>query len=85
MPLDPANAIRLSLLVGAAATTLAVVPAIAVGYALSRWRFPGKFLVSTLVMAPLVLPPVVTGLLLLWTFGRSSPLGQLFVPFCPPW
>ena len=78
MPLDPANAIRLSMLVGAAATTLAVVPAIAVGYALSRWRFPGKFLVSTLVMAPLVLPPVVTGLLLLWTFGRSSPLGQLF-------
>ena len=33
-------------------------------------------MVSTLVMAPLVLPPVVTGLLLLWTFGRSSPVGQ---------
>ncbi len=76
MSLDPANAIRLSLLVGAAATSLALVPAITVGYALSRWRFPGKFMVSTLVMAPLVLPPVVTGLLLLWTFGRSSPVGQ---------
>ncbi len=75
--MDPANAIRLSLLVGAASTSLALVPAITVGYALSRWRFPGKFVVSTLVMTPLVLPPVVTGLILLWAFGRSSPVGQL--------
>ena len=43
------------------------------------WRessFPGKALLETFVSLPLVLPPVATGLLLLWLFGRRSPVGQ---------
>ena len=43
---------------------------------LARLTFPGKALVETIVSLPLVLPPVATGLLLLWLFGRRSPLGQ---------
>ena len=37
---------------------------------------PGKTLLETIVSLPLVLPPVATGLLLLWLFGRRSPVGQ---------
>ncbi len=51
-------------------------PAIAAGWLLARRRFPGKTLVETLVSLPLVLPPVATGLLLLWLFGRRSPVGR---------
>lgn len=47
---------------------------------LARWlawgRFPGKSLVEALVMLPLVLPPVVTGYLLLLALGRGRPLGR---------
>jgi len=43
-----------------------------VAYALARWRFPGKILLDALVHMPLVLPPVVTGYLLLLTFGRKG-------------
>ncbi len=46
-----------------------------VAYALARWRFPGKFLVDGLVHLPLVLPPVVTGYILLLLFGRRGPIG----------
>ena len=44
-------------------------------YALARWRFPGKLLLDSLVHLPLVMPPVVTGYLLLLTFGRRGPIG----------
>jgi len=51
-------------------------------YALARWQFPGKQLLNGLVHLPLVLPPVVTGYLLLVTFGPTGPVGagltQLF-------
>jgi molybdate transport system permease protein len=49
-----------------------------IAYALARWRFPGKFLVDGIVYLPLVLPPVVTGYLLLLLFGRRGPLGEFF-------
>lgn len=45
-------------------------------YALARWRFPGHGLLNGLVHLPLVLPPVVTGYLLLLTFGRRGMVGQ---------
>jgi molybdate transport system permease protein len=47
-----------------------------VAYALARWSFPGKQLLNGLVHLPLILPPVVTGYLLLITFGRRGPVGS---------
>jgi len=58
------------------ATALTLPIAIGVGWLLARRSFPGKALVETVVSLPLVLPPVATGLLLLWLFGRRSPVGQ---------
>lgn len=67
---------RFTVLMAAVATALVLPPAIAAGWLLARRKFPGKTLVETLVSLPLVLPPVATGLLLLWLFGRRSPIGQ---------
>jgi molybdate transport system permease protein len=50
--------------------------AIAVAWLLAKRNFPGKFLVETIVNLPLVLPPVVTGYLLLITFGRQGLIGR---------
>jgi molybdate transport system permease protein len=69
------QAIRLTVVVAAAAVICSLPPAVALGWLLAKRRFPGKFLVETLVNLPLVLPPVVTGYLLLVAFGRRSPLG----------
>lgn len=66
----------LSLQVAGSALLLMVVPGVAMGWVLARCRFPGKALVDALVHLPLVLPPVVTGWLLLVACGRHSPLGQ---------
>jgi molybdate transport system permease protein len=71
------SAIRLSVLVALLATIVGLVPAIALGWLLARCDFRGKTLLSTLVMAPLVVPPVVTGFLLLSVLGGSTPLGRL--------
>lgn len=49
-------------------------------YALARWEFPGKQLLNGLVHLPLILPPVVTGYLLLLAFGPQGPLGQALAP-----
>ncbi len=75
MNLDVATAIRLSLVVGLAAAAIGLVPATLVAWLLARGSFRGKSILSALVLAPLVLPPVVTGLLLLRVFGRASPIG----------
>src|SRR5262245_65491928 len=48
---------------------------IAVAYLLARGRFPGKAILDGLVLMPLILPPVVTGYLLLLAFGRRGPIG----------
>ena len=61
----------------AAATLLMLIPGVAVAWLLARHRFPGKAIVETLVSLPLVVPPVATGLLLLWLFGRRGPIGGL--------
>lgn len=81
------SAIRLSLLVALFATVLGLAPAMGLGWLLARHDFPGKTLVTTLVLAPLVMPPVVTGFLLLSVLGSQSTLGSvltsmgLAVPF----
>jgi molybdate transport system permease protein len=58
------------------ATMFALPPAIAVGWVLARRQFRGKALLETIVSLPLVLPPVASGLVLLWLFGRRSPVGR---------
>lgn len=69
--------VRLSLLVGGVAT-LAVVPvAFALAWLLARGRFPGKLLLDGLVHLPLVVPPVVTGWVLLLLFAPAGPLGAM--------
>ena len=73
--LDPWSAVRLSLIVAFSAVLLGLVPAVAMGWLLARRDFLGKSFVSMIVMAPLVVPPVVTGFLLLSVLGRQSALG----------
>ena len=72
---DEWDAIRLSLRVATVGTLFSVPAGLFIAYALARWRFPGKFLVDGLVHLPLVLPPVVTGYILLLLFGRHGPIG----------
>lgn len=67
---------RFTVLMAVLATSLALPPAIGIGWLLARKQFAGKTLLETIVSLPLVLPPVATGLLLLWLFGRRGPLGQ---------
>ena len=75
--LDPWSAVRLSLIVAFSAVLLGLVPAVAMGWVLARRDFLGKSFVSMIVMAPLVVPPVVTGFMLLSVLGRESALGGL--------
>ena len=70
------TAIELSLRIAIVATLASFPFGVAVAYALARWRFPGKALVNGLVHLPLVLPPVVTGYVLLLAFGRRGVLGE---------
>ena len=69
------TAVALSLRVAFWATLLALPLAIAVAWWLARREFWGKQLLNGLVHLPLILPPVVTGYLLLLTFGRRAPVG----------
>jgi molybdate transport system permease protein len=68
----------LSLRVAAASAAASLVPGVLLGWALARWDHPLRALLQGCLMLPLVLPPVVTGYLLLWLFGRSRPIGQAF-------
>lgn len=68
--------VLLSVRVAALAVGASLVPGTLVGFALARWRHPLRALLQGVVMLPLVLPPVVTGYLLLWALGRSRPLGR---------
>jgi molybdate transport system permease protein len=72
---DEWDAIRLSLRVATIGTLASLPAGLLAAYALARWRFPGKLLFDGLVHLPLVLPPVVTGYLLLILFGRRGPIG----------
>lgn len=67
--------VALSLRVSLAAVGLALPIAFALAWVLARWRFPGKVILDALVHLPLVIPPVVTGWLLLILFGRTGPVG----------
>jgi molybdate transport system permease protein len=74
---DEIAAVKLSLRVAIWATLCSLPPGIAVALVLARGRFWGKMLLDGIVHLPLVMPPVVTGYLLLLAFGRQGPLGRL--------
>lgn len=71
------QAVALSLRVAVVATLCSLPFGLLAGIALARWRFPGKQLLNGLIHLPLVLPPVVTGYLLLLAFGPNGPAGRL--------
>lgn len=70
------DAIQLSLWVASIGMLASLPFGLLAAYALARWRFPGKLLLDGFVHLPLVLPPVVTGYLLLVTMGRRGPIGS---------
>lgn len=71
------QAVALSLRVSFWATLISLPFGILVAYALARWNFWGKQVLNGLVHLPLILPPVVTGYLLLVTFGTQGPVGRI--------
>lgn len=74
-------AVGLSLKVASVATFASLVPGIAVAWLLARRDFYGRALLDGLVHLPLILPPVVTGYLLLLAFGRKGPVGAWLAEF----
>src|SRR5437773_5190774 len=74
---EEATAVGLSLRVAFWAMTTSLIPGILVALLLARGRFWGKSLLNGVVHLPLIMPPVVTGFILLLLFGRRGPLGRL--------
>ncbi len=73
---DEIQAITLSLRVAAVATAASLPFGVLIGMALARGRFLGRSLLNALVLLPLILPPVVTGYILLLVFGRQGLAGR---------
>jgi molybdate transport system permease protein len=69
--------VRLTLEVAARAVGFGLPLAVVTAWALARYRFPGRSVLNAFVHLPLVLPPVVTGWLLLIMFGIRGPIGAL--------
>ena len=74
---DEWTIVALSLKVGGVAMAAVLPLAFALAWVLARVRFPGKLLLDAIVHLPLVVPPVVTGWVLLLAFGPNGPLGAL--------
>ena len=74
---DAAGITLLTLRIGAVATLLILVPAVALGYLLARRRFPGRSLLQAAVSLPMVLPPVAVGLLLLQLLSPRGFTGRV--------
>ncbi|MCO5161944.1 MAG: molybdate ABC transporter permease subunit [Mesorhizobium sp.] len=75
-------AVRLSIKVSIWATLVSLPAGILVAHVLARREFVGKSLLNGLVHLPLILPPVVTGYLLLLSFGRRGPVGSFLDQCC---
>ena len=69
-------ALALTLKVAGWATAINLLLGIAVGYALSRWRFRGRDVIDAVLTLPMVLPPTVLGYYLLVLLGRRGAIGQ---------
>lgn len=76
--------VLLSLSVGAAATLLSLPPGVAVAWILERSRVPGRGFLQSLILLPMVLPPVVTGYLLLVLFAPRGALGRALAALGAP-
>jgi molybdate transport system permease protein len=74
-------AVRLSLKVATIATLFGLPLAVAVAFVLGRYRFWGHGLLNGLVLLPLILPPVVTGYILLLLFGRRGIIGSFLAEY----
>ena len=72
---DEWNAVRLSIKVASVAMLFSLPFGILIALLLARVRFWGKSIVNGVVHLPLILPPVVTGYLLLLSFGKRGPIG----------
>ncbi|MER8761592.1 MULTISPECIES: molybdate ABC transporter permease subunit [unclassified Mesorhizobium] len=72
---DEWNAVQLSIKVATVAMIASLPPGILIALVLARGQFWGKTLLNGLVHLPLIVPPVVTGYLLLLTFGKRGPAG----------
>jgi molybdate transport system permease protein len=70
------DALRLSLICATLATIICIVLGVPLAWVLARVSFPGRTLVRAIVTVPLVLPPVVGGVALLFAFGRRGLVGQ---------
>ena len=70
------TALRLSLECATAATVLSFLMGVPLAWVLARVQFPGRSLVRAVVLVPLVMPPVVGGVALLYALGRFGVLGQ---------
>ncbi len=68
-------ALALTLKVAGWATALNLVLGVAVGWAIARWRFPGRDLVDAALTLPMVMPPTVLGYYLLVLIGTNGPIG----------
>ena len=80
---DEWSILWLSVQVAGTSLLLLVIPGVALGWVLSRCSFAGKTLLDVLVHLPLVLPPVVTGYLLLLVFGVCVAASAAFAPASP--
>ncbi len=69
------TAVGLSLRVALWATVASLAPGLLIAMLLSRGKFWGRSILNGIVFLPLVLPPVVTGFILLLLFGRRGPIG----------
>lgn len=74
-------AVALSLRVSLWAVVFSLPLGIFTAYALARWSFPGKQIINGLVHVPLILPPVVTGYVLLLVMGTRGPVGSILAEF----
>lgn len=68
--------VLLSIRVALLATAIVIVCGTAIGWWMARYSFPGKVIVETILMLPLVLPPTVVGLGLLMLFGKRGWIGE---------
>jgi molybdate transport system permease protein len=75
------NALKLSFGFSTCAATIGTIASITLGYFLSRSRIRWKWLIESAANLPLVLPPVVTGYILLLLLAPSGPIGKIFEQF----
>ncbi|MFZ1362928.1 MAG: ABC transporter permease [Candidatus Nanopelagicales bacterium] len=69
-------ALKLSLVTAACSTLICLILGVPIALVLARTQLPGRAFLRVLVLLPLVLPPVVSGIALLYTFGRRGLIGE---------